>query len=136
MSRILVVDDEEMERALERSILEKAGHSLLFAADGETALKLCRTENVDLVITDLAMPDFNGLRFIKELRESGLYMPLIAVSGWAIDQLDLALEYGADVTVAKPVDGPTLLDAVYRALHLPKLADRMDPWRRVGRKRG
>jgi len=131
MARILVVDDEEMDRVLERVILENAGHHLLFAADGEAAFTLCRKENVDLVVTDLAMPDFNGLRFIRELREAGMYMPLIAISGWAVDQLDLALEYGADIILAKPVDGPTLLGAVETALTLPALPDRMDPWRRV-----
>ena len=135
MARILVVDDEEMDRVLERTILAKAGHDLLFASDGETALKLCRTEDVELVITDLAMPGFNGLRFIKELREGGYYMPVIAVSGWAMDQLDLAHEYGADISLPKPLDAPTLLDAVERAKNLPKLAERMDPWRRVGGKR-
>jgi len=134
MARILIVDDEEMERALERAILEKAGHDLLFAADGEAALKLCREEDVELVVTDLAMPDFNGLRFIKELREAGQYVPLIAVSGWAVDQLDLALEYGADLSLMKPVEAPELLKAVDTALHLPALPDRMDPWHRVRRK--
>ena len=131
MARILIVDDEEMERMLERTILEKAGHQLLFASEGATGLRLCREDDPDLVITDLAMPDFNGLRFIRELREAHLYVPLIAVSGWAKDQLDLAREYGADIVLAKPIDGPTLLDAVERGLALPKLPERMDPWRRV-----
>ncbi|MCJ7628927.1 MAG: response regulator [Longimicrobiales bacterium] len=131
MARILIVDDEEMDRVLERTILENAGHDLLFASDGEHALKLCREGSVELVVTDLAMPDFNGLRFIKELREDGMYLPLIAVSGWAVDQLDLAREYGADITLAKPVSGPELLAAVETGLHLPSLPDRMDPWRRV-----
>ena len=131
MARILVVDDEEMDRVLERVILENAGHHLLFAANGEAALTLCRRESVDLVITDLAMPDFNGLRFIRELREAEMYMPLIAVSGWAVDQLDLALEYGADLVLAKPVDGPRLLEAVETALSLGGSSDRTDPWRRV-----
>ena len=131
MARVLIVDDEEMERVLERSILEKEGHELFFASDGESALKICKNSDVDLIISDLAMPDFNGLRFIKELREAGLYMPLIAVSGWAADQLDLAMEYGADLSLKKPVDGDELLKAVKIALGLPALPDRMDPWRRV-----
>ena len=131
MALVLIVDDEEMDRVLERTILETAGHELLFASDGETALQLCRTEDVELIVTDLAMPDFNGLRFIRELREAKLFMPLIAVSGWAADQLDLAMEYGADLSLKKPVDGDELLKAVAIALTLPKLPDRMDPWRRV-----
>jgi CheY-like chemotaxis protein len=131
MARILIVDDEEMDRVLERTILETAGHDLLFASDGEHALKLCRESAVDLVVTDLAMPGFNGLRFIKELREEGLHMPLIAMSGWAVDQLDLAQEYSADIALAKPVSGPQLLAAVEKLLHRLSGPDGVDPWRRV-----
>ncbi len=131
MALVLIVDDEEMDRVLERTILEKEGHELLFASDGQTALQLCRTEDIELIVTDLAMPDFNGLRFIKELREARLFMPLIAVSGWAADQLDLAMEYGADLSLKKPLDAEELLKAVDIALSLPKLPDRMDPWGRV-----
>ena len=130
MANILIVDDEEMERVLARAILEGAGHDLLFATDGEAALKLCRTENVELVVTDLAMPDFNGLRFIKELRKAGIRIPVIAISGWAPDQLDLAEDYGADVKLFKPTDGPELVEAVEEMLNLSDLPDRKDPWRK------
>jgi len=133
MALILVVDDEEMERIFERAVLESAGHQLVFASDGEAALEHCRELKLDAVVTDLAMPDFNGLRFIRELRESGIMVPVIAVSGWAVDQLDLAREYGADLVLAKPVDPRKLVDAVEAALHLPALSDRMDPWHRVRR---
>ena len=131
MARILVVDDEEMDRALERSILESAGHELLFASDGATALAICEKDNIELVITDLAMPDFNGLRFIKELRESSLMMPVIAVSGWAVDQLDLAQQYGADLVLAKPLDRDELVKAVDEALGMEGLPKRTDPWVKV-----
>ena len=129
MARILIVDDEEMDRVLERTILEKAGHELFYAGDGHVALTVCRETGIDLVITDLAMPEFNGLRFIKELRDEGFRMPVIAVSGWAKDQLDLAESYGADRTLLKPIDGDALLEAVGDMLQLPDLTDRSDPWR-------
>jgi CheY-like chemotaxis protein len=128
MARVLIVDDEEMERVFERTILEKAGHDLRFASDGEAALKICRTDDVEVIVTDLAMPGFNGLRFIKELREDGLMMPVIAVSGWAADQLDLALEYGADLSLQKPIEGPTLLEAVETVMKIAQAPDRKDPW--------
>ena len=126
MARILVVDDEEVERTLIREILGSRGHDLLFASEGEKALEICRLESPDLVVTDLAMPDFNGLRFIRELREAGLPIPVIAVSGWAADQLDLAEDYGADVTLLKPLNGQELLDAVDQVFgrrNLPKGGD-------------
>jgi two-component system chemotaxis response regulator CheY len=130
MARILIVDDEEMDRVLERTILEKAGHELLYAGDGHVALAVCRETDIELVITDLAMPEFNGLRFIKELREEGFRMPIIAISGWAKDQLDLAESYGADLTLFKPIDGDALLEGVQNMLRLPDVSDRADPWKR------
>jgi CheY-like chemotaxis protein len=129
MARILIVDDEEMDRVLERAILEKAGHELFYASDGHVALAVCREAGIDLVVTDLAMPDFNGLRFIRELRDEGFRMPVIAISGWAKDQLDLAESYGADLTLVKPIDGDKLLSSVQDMLDLPTLSDRDDPWR-------
>jgi CheY-like chemotaxis protein len=130
MARILVVDDEEMDRVLVRSILESAGHELLFASDGEGALKILRDEPLDLVVTDLAMPEFNGLRFIKEMREEDFRHPVVAISGWAADQLDLAESYGADATLFKPINGDELLNTVNSILNLPTVEKRKDPWGR------
>lgn len=131
MARILIVDDEEMERVLGRAILEAAGHELFYAADGEGALAVLRESPIDLVVTDLAMPDFNGLRFIKELREEGFLIPVIAISGWAADQLDLAENYGADLTLFKPVDGDELSTHVEEILSMRDFPDRSDPWRKA-----
>jgi len=130
MAKILVVDDEEMDRVFERAILESAGHELFYAHDGAVALKICKESSVDLVITDLAMPDFNGLRLIKELRSEGVTVPIIAVSGWAADQLDLAENYGANLALVKPLDGSDLLEAVEDMLDVGKVRDREDPWHR------
>jgi CheY-like chemotaxis protein len=132
MAKILVVDDEEMDRVLERTILEAAGHQLFFAHEGKAALKVCEDIAIDLVITDLAMPDFNGLRFIKELREEGVEIPIIAVSGRAPDQLDLAESYGADLALVKPLDGDELLKAVNRVLEETEDGVRVlgDPWKK------
>jgi len=66
MARILVVDWEEEERVRFWSVLEKAGHDLLFAGDGQTALDVWDKEKPDLVLTELYIPDLNGLRLIKE----------------------------------------------------------------------
>ena len=129
MAKILVVDDEEMDRVFEKTVLESAGHELVFAADGDAALKICEEVAVDLVVTDLAMPDFNGLRLIRELRSAGVLVPIIAVSGWAADQLDLAEDYGADVALVKPLDGSKLLEAVDDMLD-DSTERRGDPWKK------
>ena len=119
MADILIVDDEEMDRVLETAILEKAGHDLLYARDGNAALEVCRTRDVDVVITDLAMPESSGLRLILELRDRNFDVPIIAISGWAKDQLDLAEDLGADHTLLKPVTREALLAAVEKVLEPP-----------------
>jgi CheY-like chemotaxis protein len=126
MAIILIVDDEEMERVLEKTILEGAGHQLLFAGDGEAALKICKERDVDILITDLAMPGFSGLRLIRELRLGGLDLRIIAVSGWAADQLDLASEYGADITLFKPIEAEELKGAIEEALMMNEVRDPTD----------
>ncbi len=116
MGRILVVDDDEMDRELSRTVLQAAGHVVIFAREGESALAVCEEKTVDLVVTDLAMPDFNGLRFIMAFRKAGYETPIIALSGKAADQLDLAEDYGANLTLCKPIDGQKLLNCVQELL--------------------
>lgn len=116
MGRILIVDDEESDRVLERSILEGAGHTVFFAPDGESALEAYRIHVIELVITDLHMPRLNGLRLIRELKARDPDLAVIAVSGIAADQLDLAEDLGAVRTVVKPVTPEALLNAVAEAL--------------------
>jgi len=116
MAIILIVDDEEMDRTLERVFLEAAGHQLLFASDGGAALKIFKERDVDLLVTDLAMPGYSGLRLIKELREGEFTVPIIALSGWATDQLELARDYGANVVLTKPIGPAELFDALDEAL--------------------
>lgn len=121
MARILIVDDDEMERVLLRSVLE-AQHELLFAPNGRVAEDIIEKEQVDLVVTDLAMPEVNGLRLIRDLRARGEIMPIIAISGAAPEQLDLAQDYGAGIVLFKPIHRQQFLDAVQRCL------DDLPPW--------
>ena len=97
MATILIVDDEEMDRVMERSMLDGLGHTFLFASDGDIAVSVYQKEEVDLVITDLAMPELNGLRLIREIMEINPDARIIAVSGVSADQLDLAENMGAVV---------------------------------------
>jgi CheY-like chemotaxis protein len=127
MAKILIVDDEEMERVLVAAMLEGEGHHLSFARDVESGLGLCRSIDPDLVITDLAMPGASGLRLIKELREEQFDVPIIAMSKWAADQLDLAQAYGADFVLYKPVDRDGFRAKVREALGLRSQRPR-DPW--------
>ncbi len=116
MARILVVDDDEMERLLGRTILEGVGHELHFAKDGADAMRIFRTEDIDVVVTDLNMPRIDGLSLIREMREFDDRVPIVVVSGSDSEQRELAQELGAVETLFKPVDPPKLIDAVANAV--------------------
>ncbi len=126
MARILIVDDDELDRLMERSMLDGLGHTLLFASDGDVALSVYQKEEVDLVITDLAMPQLNGLRLIQEIMEFDPGARIIAVSGRNADQLDLAQSMGAVSTLFKPLEYAELQAAVESALE--EEAPGPDPW--------
>jgi CheY-like chemotaxis protein len=128
MARILVVDWEEDERVYYWSVLEKAGHELLFAGDGETALDIWDKKNPDVVVTELYVPSLNGLRLIKALIEKDRDVRIVALSEISADQLDLAEDYGACSVLCKPVSDEQLLEGVNKALedHRP---GRKDQWR-------
>jgi CheY-like chemotaxis protein len=112
MANVLIVDDEEMDRVLEKTVLEGAGHRVFFASDGEMALKVYRSNPIEVVLTDLKMPRLNGLRLIQEIREIDMSAVVVAISGASADQLDLAKDLGAVSTLYKPLDPKQLLEAV------------------------
>ena len=116
MANILIVDDNEMDRLLERTFLEDAGHTPFFAADGEAALRVYQDNDIDVVVTDLRMPNVDGLQLIKRLLEINPNVPVIAVSGHAAGQLDEAEALGALSRLVKPVQPDALVNAVQEAL--------------------
>jgi len=126
MSTILIVDWEEEERIFLWSVLEEAGHELLFASDGQTALEVWTRQDVDLVITELYLPELNGLRLIRELVARDRWGLIIAISEISADQLDLAEDYGACQILYKPVTPSRLLAAVENALAGRRLVRRYD----------
>ncbi len=116
MANILIVDDEEMDRLLERTFLEDAGHTPFFAPDGEVALRVYQENDIDVVVTDLRMPNLNGLDLIRQLLEINPKVAVIAVSGVSADRLGEAEEFGAMSGLMKPVRRDQLVEAVEEAL--------------------
>jgi two-component system, response regulator, stage 0 sporulation protein F len=114
MATILIIDDEEMMRVLLRSALKAAGYGVVEAANGRQGLELYRRRPTDLVITDIAMPEMNGLDMILELTRYFLDAKVIAISGEGGEKnvLDVAKLLGARQTFHKPFSMPQLLDAV------------------------
>jgi len=81
MATILIIDDEEHIRALLRTTLEAAGYEVTEATNGRIGLELYRQRPTDLVITDIVMPELNGLDMLLELTREFLHTKVIAISG-------------------------------------------------------
>ncbi len=115
MARVLIVEDDDMDRLLLESILEAPGHELSLASNGDEARLLYLEERFDVVVTDLHMAPGHGLELIQALTASDPEASIIAVSGTGTAQLDMARSLGARLAFAKPVDPQRLIDAVEEA---------------------
>ena len=113
MATILVIDDDEQCSQLLRAVFEQAGHTVATAADGKAGLQMSRARHFDLVITDVLMPEKDGLELIKELRRDNPDVQIIAISGggllYAEDCLKMARLFGAQHILKKPLDIKELL---------------------------
>jgi two-component system response regulator (stage 0 sporulation protein F) len=114
MATILVIDDQEPVRSLLRLVLEGAGHEVLEASNGRLGLEVYRERSADLVITDIAMPEMDGLELMLELTRNFLNVKVIAMSGGleSEEPLNVAKLLGARQTFQKPLDMDKLLSAV------------------------
>jgi two-component system KDP operon response regulator KdpE len=116
MSRILIVDDEPGIRKVVRDALERAGHEVATAADGDEALPLIDAGGFDLLISDLAMPRRGGLELVRAAREAGAAFPILVLTVRAEEREKVRLlDAGADDYVTKPF-GVQELVARVRAL--------------------
>lgn len=119
LHRVCIIDDDPSVREAVTAILTSAGYEVLEAADGEKGLKIVETVRPDLVITDLVMPNREGIETIRESKKRFPEMPILAISasgrvGYA-DFLAHARKLGADACLAKPF-GPDELLAQVTAL--------------------
>ncbi|HUB96549.1 MAG TPA: response regulator, partial [Stellaceae bacterium] len=112
-------DDSKMRRLLVRT-LKSAGHSVHQAADGRKGLHLFQENPPALVITDIVMPDKEGIETIQALRRAASDLPILAISGSGEHgYLRFAMELGATATLAKPFGADDLLATVSRLLTKP-----------------
>jgi DNA-binding response OmpR family regulator len=114
MATILVVDDSASLRALLEQTLAQAGHQVLTAADGKHATALLTAQTVDLVVTDIYMPDADGLELLVALRKMKRRPPAIAMSSKTgeLNMLRSARILGAQITLQKPFLPAELLRCV------------------------
>ena len=118
--RVLVVDDDFTMRRTLRQILERDGYQVEVARNGSEAIRLYREAPFDLVITDIIMPEKDGLELIFELRQDFSDVKIIAMSGKRgsgdNSHLGIALQLGARRALAKPPDSKRILDAVAKLI--------------------
>ncbi len=120
MARILIIDDDAALRRTMRKIVERMGHVAREAENGAIGLRLFREGEYELVVTDLLMPEKEGIETILELREEGREVRILAVSGgMALDRegpLEDAEALGADASLPKPFSVEEFTAAVERLL--------------------
>ncbi len=121
MPRVLVVDDDAQVRTMLQMTLEKAGYETEVAADGNAAIRLQRERPSDILITDIMMPDKDGLETIMAFRREFPNSGIIAISGGGCgapgDLLPVAVHLGATRAFFKPVGRHELLEAVQALLN-------------------
>lgn len=116
MKSILVIDDDDIVRTMLTAMLERENYRVITAINGAEALEKYHAEPTDLVITDIIMPEKEGIETILELKRSKPDIKIIAVSGGGRvgpqDYLNVAKKFGAQYTFTKPFDRKSLIDAV------------------------
>jgi CheY-like chemotaxis protein len=120
MTRILVIDDDREVCVLLTRILAREGFDVVEADSGKVALARMREEPFDVVVTDIVMPDTNGIEVITALRRSYPNTKIVGISGGgqikSSSYLEMASMIGANVTLAKPFTPNELISAVATAL--------------------
>lgn len=106
MVRILLVDDEPLLRDSLTIALQRAGHTVTVAQNGAAALKLLAGKTFDVIVTDILMPETDGLEIIIRIRKDSGNLRIIAMSGGGrtrnMNMLEFATSFGADAVLAKP----------------------------------
>ena len=122
--RILLIDDEQMVRKIVRKMLERSGHEVTEAENGRLGLEQLKTGTFDLVITDIIMPEMEGVETLMMVRELYPNIKVIAMSGGGrtgnIDFLSTAEKLGASAILHKPFTLAALTGAIEQTFGVQK----------------
>jgi CheY-like chemotaxis protein len=123
VARILIIDDEDQPRRMLQQVLIRMGYEVVEARDGNEGLQLFRTSPTDLIITDILMPEKEGLETIIDLRREFPAVKIIAISGGGrtgnLNFLEVAKRLGAQRTLQKPFELQEMIAAVRELLQEP-----------------
>src|SRR6187402_3571108 len=119
---VLVVDDEPtLLRGISR-VLSERGYNVVCERDGESALSTFRSREFDVIVTDIAMPQMDGIQLLKQLREHDADVPVVLITGEpAVSTAVKALEYGAFHYLTKPIPLGSLEEVVDKAARLRRM---------------
>jgi YesN/AraC family two-component response regulator len=116
MARILIIDDEPQIRSMLKLMLERDGYEVVEAPDGVEGIRVYRQNPADLIITDLIMPNKDGIGMIIDLKKEFPEVKIIAMSGGGLNKPDGYLKgakkLGASCTLTKPIDREEILRVV------------------------
>ena len=116
MTTILIADDDDNVRYALSKLLRKAGYHVLEAQNGKEASKLLRKAMPDVLVTDIVMPEQDGIGLLNTARELSPAIPVLVMSGGGnivgLDYLSLAQTMGANATLCKPFDNDEVLSVV------------------------
>ncbi|MBR6521126.1 MAG: response regulator transcription factor [Oscillospiraceae bacterium] len=105
MFKILIVEDDNELCQLFRKVLEKNGYEAISACDGLDALNKLETEYVDLIISDVMMPNMDGYEFVRELREAKIEIPILMITAKdSFQDMQAGFGVGSDDYMVKPVN--------------------------------
>ncbi len=114
---ILVAEDNDFVRMQIVKYLQDAGHKTLEANDGDTALKVIKSEKVNMTVVDVRMEPVDGFDFIRSIRGLDIQIPVILVTGDnSPDILEKSGDFGVSAMLVKPVEKERLVKAVERSL--------------------
>ncbi|HEX2877278.1 MAG TPA: sigma-54 dependent transcriptional regulator, partial [Polyangiaceae bacterium] len=135
-AKILVVDDEASARSGLGKLLEQEGYQVVQAADGREALDVVAEEAPDLIVTDLKMPNMDGMGLLANLRERGVTTPAIVATAFGeVSSAVAAMRAGAEDYLTKPIDFDAMLLVVERTLARSELRAEAENLRRQLRAR-
>jgi len=123
VAEVLIVDDEPITARGYARALTGAGYNVTIAGAGREGATLARGKRYDAIVSDIAMPDMDGLALLRDIRQTDLDVPMIFMTGSpALETALEAIEYGAFRYLLKPVPLDKMLEVVHRAVAMHKLA--------------